>query len=117
MRTTGSCSLIILPLLLRAVGRVAGRHPQADAGGGGERKIRSERVEEPDDVAEVDPAVAVDVESGDRLVRGDPRELVEEEHDVREVLPAVLVQVVVRPVVVRVRRENRRAGDDGLPRG
>jgi hypothetical protein len=67
-------------------------------------------VEEPDDVGEVDTAVAVVVEQRCRLVRGNPGHLVEVEHDVREVGPAVPVDVIVLPVVVGIRREPGAAG-------
>ena len=52
-------------------------------------------VEQPDDVGEVDPAVAVVVEPPFRLIRDDPAHLVEVEHDVREIAAVVPVDIVV----------------------
>ena len=62
----------------------------------------SEVVEQPDDVGEVDPAVAVVVKCGKRLVGSDPGHLVEVEHDIGEVLPIVAVDVLIISVIVEI---------------
>ena len=69
------------------------------------RPEASEVVEEPDDVGEVNPVVAVVVERGRRLVSSDPSHLDEVQDDVREVLSAVAVDVLALPVTVQVARE------------
>ena len=80
--------------------RVSGR-PLERRGRGG---ARSEMVEQPGHVGEVDPAVAVVVEGRHWLVAGDPGHLVEIEDDIGEVGPSVAVHVVVEAVGVGVRR-------------
>lgn len=59
-------------------------------------------IEEPDDVTEFDPAVAVVVERRHRLVVRDPVHSVEVQEDVDGVASPVAIDVIVQQIRVRI---------------